>query len=54
MLGLEGKLNRMEERLNGHAETTAAKIDAVHEMARRTDAGIQRVEAILMKGALDR
>lgn len=54
VLALEGKLNRMEERLQGHAETTAAKIDAVHAMARRTDEGIQRIEAILMKGALDR
>ncbi len=54
VLALEGKLNRMEARLQGLVETTTAKIDAVHAMAKRTDEGVMRVEAILMKGALDK
>ncbi|PKP93179.1 MAG: hypothetical protein CVT77_06510 [Alphaproteobacteria bacterium HGW-Alphaproteobacteria-16] len=54
VLALEGKLNRMEERLHGQAETTDAKIDAVHDAARHARDGVARIEAILMKGALDR
>jgi hypothetical protein len=54
VVALEGKLNRMEERLKGHADTTQARIEAVHDLTDRTAEGVKRIEAILMKGALDR
>jgi len=54
VIALEGKINQLRAELEGRAAAIAQKVEGLKDTGDHTREGVARIEAILMKGALDR
>jgi hypothetical protein len=54
LLGIQGQISALHERFDGRCGTLDVKIDAVAASARRTEAGVERIEGYFLQRGVDR